>query len=79
MISSNLKLDRLPIKPTDSLTVAARPENFASAFACYAVCGVSGRHRVRGKDCVPLKCFEFSIVASMNSFLPELADTGRNG
>jgi hypothetical protein len=44
----------------------------------YAGSGVSGRHRVRGKDRVLLKWF-FPLVVSMNSFLPERADTGRNG
>ena len=34
-----------------------------------------GSHRVRGKDCVPLN---LPSVCSMNSFLPELADTGRH-
>src|SRR6266852_7937023 len=29
-------------------------------IACYAVVGVSGRHRVRGKDCVPLNVSSFA-------------------
>ena len=37
----------------------------------------SERRRVRGKGCVLLKLF-FHAIASLNSFLPELADTGRN-
>ena len=44
----------------------------------YAGSGVSGRHRVRGKDRVLLKWF-LHLIASMNSFLPEGADNGRNG
>ena len=37
----------------------------------------SERRRVRGKDCVPLKMAVLYTIASMNSFLPETADTGR--
>jgi hypothetical protein len=44
----------------------------------YAGFGALGRRRVRGKDCVHLILFEHFVVA-MNSFLPERADTGRNG
>jgi len=37
----------------------------------------SERRRVRGKDCVLLKS-PFQAIALLNSFLPKLADTGRN-
>jgi hypothetical protein len=37
----------------------------------------SERRRVRGKDCVLLRS-PFQAIASLNSFLPRLADTGRN-
>jgi len=38
---------------------------------------LSERRRVRGKDCVPLKS-PASLDHIIDSFLPELADTGRN-
>jgi hypothetical protein len=37
----------------------------------------SERRRVRGKDCVLLRS-PYQAIASLNSFLPRLADTGRN-
>jgi hypothetical protein len=39
---------------------------------------LSGCHRVRGKDSVRLKC-DCVLLVSMNSFLPERADTGHFG
>ena len=44
----------------------------------YNILGASGRHRVRGKDCVHLTTLLYHS-SSMNSFLPEPADTGRYG
>ena len=55
-----------------------RERNANSSFPWYAVRGASGRRRVRGKDRVPLNSV-VHFVASMNSFLPDRADTGRNG
>jgi hypothetical protein len=41
--------------------------------------GGSGRHRVRGKDCVPLNFVKPIESFRLNSFLPERADTGCSG
>jgi len=52
--------------------------NFLGALArVIMIAGASGRHRVRGQDCVHLND-QFSFI-SMNSFPPEHADTGRTG
>ena len=44
----------------------------------YDVGGAAGRHRVRGKDSVPLSV-DRSNPDLKNSFLLERADTGRDG
>jgi hypothetical protein len=56
---------------------AKRTRNiWTSSYRWYHDRGGSGRHRVRGKDCVPLNASNLFTAFSMNSFLPEPADTG---
>jgi hypothetical protein len=67
------RIDTKEYSPVSEVVRTAVPDGHG-----YNIFGASGRRRVRGEDCVHLSKLLHQIP-SMNSFLPEPADTGRHG